>query len=81
VPESTLSSKGQLVIPKKIREYMRLETGDRLDFVIRDDGDVVIRPVVSDVRELRGALQRKGRKKVSDAAMKKAVRKRAGRSA
>jgi len=79
VSTATLTSKGQLVIPKDIREYMRLEPGDRLDFVIKD-GEVVIRPAVSDVRALKGLLKRAGAKPVSVSAMNKAVRKRAGRS-
>jgi len=77
---STLSSKGQLVIPKDIREYMRLQAGDRLDFVITDDGEVVVRPVVSDVRSLRGLLKKPGRKPVSVEQMNKAVRKRTSRT-
>ena len=32
---STLSTKGQLVIPKAVREYMGLHPGDRLDFVVQ----------------------------------------------
>ncbi len=76
---ATLTSKGQLVIPKDIREYMRLQPGDRLDFIIQDDGDVMIRPVVTDVRELKGVLKIPGRKPVSVSAMKQTVRKRAGR--
>lgn len=76
---ATLTSKGQLVIPKAIREFMHLQPGDRLDFIIRDDGDVVIRPVVTDVRELKGMLKIPGRKPVSVSTMKQTVRKRAGR--
>jgi AbrB family looped-hinge helix DNA binding protein len=71
-----LTSKGQLVIPKDIREYMRLQPGDRLDFIIQDDGDVVIRPMVTDVCELKGMLNVPGRQPVSVAAMHEAIRKR-----
>jgi AbrB family looped-hinge helix DNA binding protein len=71
-----LTSKGQLVIPKDIREYMRLQPGDRLDFIIQDDGEVVIRPIVTDVRELKGMLQVSGRQPMSVAAMNEAIRKR-----
>jgi len=58
---------------------MHLHPGDRLDFVINDDGDVVIRPLVSDVTELRGMLQKDGRKPVSVREMNKGIRERAGR--
>lgn len=75
--ESTITTKGQCVVPKKIRDYMRLNPGDRVDFVIREDGEVFIRPVVLDVRELKGLLKKPGRKPVSLKEMDKAVRKRA----
>jgi AbrB family looped-hinge helix DNA binding protein len=80
MPVATLTSKGQLVIPKTIREYLHLQPGDRLDFIIRDDGDVVLRPVVTDVRELKGLLHKSGRQPVSIMAMQNAIRTRAGRS-
>ncbi len=75
--ESTITTKGQCVVPKKIRDYMRLNPGDRVDFVIREDGEVFIRPVVLDVNELKGLLRKNGRKPVSIKEMDKAVRKRA----
>lgn len=59
---------------------MRLNPGDKIDFVIREDGGVYVRPVVVDVRELKGLMKKPGRKPVSVDDMKKAVRKRAGRS-
>ena len=71
-----LTSKGQLVIPKDIRDYMHLQPGDRLDFIIQDNGDVVIRPMVTDVRELKGILHVSGRQPVSVVAMDEAIRKR-----
>lgn len=79
MPIATLTSKGQLVIPKDIREYLHLQPGDRLDFVIQDDGEVVLRPAVADVRELKGLLHKPGRQPVSIVAMQNAIRARAGR--
>ena len=79
MPIATLTSKGQLVIPKAIREYLHLHPGDRLDFVIRDDGDVVLRPAVTDVRDLKGLLHQPGRPPVSLRAMQRVIRTRAGR--
>ena len=80
MPVATLTSKGQLVIPKAIREYLRLQPGDRLDFIIQDNGEVVIRPAVTNVHELKGMLKKPGRKPVSVEAMQTAIRHRAGRS-
>ena len=80
MPESTITSKGQCVVPKKIRDYMRLNPGDKIDFVIREDGEVYVRPVILDVRELKGQMKKPGRKPVSLKEMEKAVRERAGKS-
>jgi len=78
--ESTITTKGQCVVPKKIRDYMRLNPGDKIDFVIREDGEVYVRPVILDVRELKGQMKKPGRKPVTLRDMEKAVRKRAGKS-
>jgi antitoxin PrlF len=78
--ESKITTKGQCVVPKKIRDYMRLNPGDKIDFVIREDGEVYVRPVILDVRKLKGQMKKSGRKPVSIEDMEKAVRKRAGKS-
>jgi AbrB family looped-hinge helix DNA binding protein len=77
MPTATLTSKGQLTLPKPIRDRLRLAAGDRVDFVIKDDGTVVLRPVTADVRDLKGLLQRKGLKPLSVEAMNAAIRRRA----
>lgn len=59
MPSATIGSKGQLTLPKAIRDFLRLGAGDRVDFVVKDDGTVVLRPATVDVRELSGMLHRK----------------------
>ena len=56
MPTATLTSKGQLTLPKTIRDRLRLGAGDRVDFVIKDDGTIVLRPATVDVRELRDSF-------------------------
>jgi antitoxin PrlF len=75
---ATLTSKGQLVIPKPIRDYLHLHSGDMLDFMVQESGDVVMRPAVEDVRKLKGLLHKPGRKSVSLEAMRQAIRQRGG---
>ena len=75
-----ITSKGQLVVPKPIRQHLRLQKGDSVDFVIQGDGEVVMRPATGDVRELKGILPKPG-KAVSLEEMDRAVRKRAGKGA
>ncbi len=60
--ESKITTKGQCVVPKKIRDYMRLNPGDKIDFVIREDGMVYVRPVILDIRELKGRLKKPAQK-------------------
>ena len=38
MPTATLTTKGQVTIPKEVREHLGVETGDRLSFVVQDDG-------------------------------------------
>ena len=70
---STVSTKGQCVVPKSIREHLHLHPGDKIDFVINEDGEVLLRLVVSDVRDREGMLYRPGRKAVSLQEMDQAI--------
>ena len=74
MPRSTLTSKGQITLPKEIRDHLRLENGDRVNFEIRD-GAVIVEPETVDIRSLRGIVKRRGRKKVSIEAMNAAIRR------
>jgi antitoxin PrlF len=76
---ATLTSKGQITIPQDVRRRLKLDVGDRLEFIELPGGDFAIRPAVQDVRSLKGLL-RKPAKSVSVEDMKAAVRLRgAGR--
>jgi AbrB family looped-hinge helix DNA binding protein len=76
VPSAAVTSKGQVTIPKEVREHLGLAFGDRLDFLIGRGGDVVLRPATRDVTELCGLLHRPGRRRVSLAEMKRSIRRR-----
>lgn len=75
---STMTSKGQTTIPKDIRKRLNLHPGDRLDFIIEEDGRVVVLPASVDASELAGMLK-PPTKPVSVAEMNQAIRKRGGR--
>lgn len=75
---ATLTSKGQTTVPKEIRDHLHLRPGDRLEFVIEEDGRVVVLPVSFDASELAGILPRPKRS-VSLDQMKSAIRERGGR--
>lgn len=59
---ATITSKGQTTIPKEIRERLGLHTGDKIDFVMGEDGVVTLRPITIDVRDLCGFLKRPGQR-------------------
>jgi antitoxin PrlF len=81
MPSATVTSKGQLTLPKAIRDLLRLGAGDRVDFIVKDDGTVVLRPATVDVRELKGLLHRKGLTPLSVEEMNAIIRRRgAGRA-
>jgi len=76
---ATLTSKGQTTVPKEIREHLGLHAGDRIEFVIEEDGRVVIVPASYHAAELAGMLPRPKRP-VSLETMKAVIRRRGARS-
>ena len=54
---ATLTSKGQITIPKGIRDALALEPGDRLSFELRDDGIVELRAETRDLMSLFGTIK------------------------
>lgn len=78
MPTSTITSKGQTTIPKEIRARLHVQPGDRLEFVVDEQGHVLILPATVDVKELAGILEPPARP-VTVEAMKQAIRKRGGR--
>jgi antitoxin PrlF len=75
---SMVTSKGQTTIPKKIRDHLKIQPGDKIDFIIDSNGKVVLEPATLEVKELEGILHRPGMKTVPVEEMKKAVKKRFG---
>lgn len=71
---SKITSKGQITVPKVVRETLALLPGDRLSFVIHDDGTVTVEAETVDLTSLRGVLTAGGRH-VSIEEMGDAIRK------
>jgi AbrB family looped-hinge helix DNA binding protein len=76
---ASLSTKGQLVIPKVIRERLGLHAGDKVDFIVQDNGGVLLIPAKVDIRSLKGCLKPPKGKVVSLEDMERAIREQAGR--
>lgn len=77
MPTATISSKGQVTIPKRVRDRLHWKRGDRLEFSVDSSRRVIVELASGDIRELRGLLHRPGRKPVTVEEMNEAVRRRA----
>ena len=75
-----ISTKGQVVIPKAIRERLGLHAGDKVDFIVQENGDVLLRPAAVHVQSLMGCLRPPKGKVVSLEDMERAIRKGAARN-
>ena len=42
MPSATVTSKGQITIPKAVRERLNLGAGDTVYFDVQDDGSVIL---------------------------------------
>ncbi len=51
-----LTSKGQLTLPKALRERLHLREGDRVEFVVHEDGRVEMIAVTSPISKLKGMV-------------------------
>lgn len=69
---ATLTSKGQLTLPKEVRAALGVGPGDRIDFVRMEDGNFAVMPATAPVKRLKGILK-KPAKPVSLEAMEKAI--------
>jgi AbrB family looped-hinge helix DNA binding protein len=54
---ATLTSKGQITLPKEIRDRLGLDTGAVLDFELLPDNTIRARAVKPDARRIRGLLK------------------------
>ncbi len=78
MPTATLTSKGQTTIPKEIRDYLLIDAGDRLEFIIDDTGRVILLPATLEVQSIKGIFPRPKRP-ASVEEMRAAIRKKGSR--
>jgi len=74
---ATLTSKGQITIPLRVREKLGLEPGDRIEFVEVDEGKFQLIPRTRSIKELEGRYQGKVSRPVSIEDMNAAIARRA----
>ena len=75
----TLSSKGQFVIPKAIRDDAQVAAGSQLE-VRFENGEIRLRPIVhagaTTLDEVAGCLARSGRRRLGEQQTQQAIRAR-----
>lgn len=58
MPTATITSKGQVTIPKKIRDQLGLQAGDTLSFEIEPGDKITVRPEKGSSDTAYGILHR-----------------------
>ena len=53
---ATLTAKGQVTLPKAFRDKMDLQAGDKLNFVMMDNGVLQVVPLKQPASKLRGLI-------------------------
>ena len=73
-----VTTKGQITVPKPIREHLKITKGDRIEFLIGVNGKVTIMAATADVRKLKGMVA-KPAKPVTVADMNQAIEAEGGK--
>ena len=70
---ATLTTKGQITIPKAVRDSLRLHSGDRVAFVMHGHSEALMKPITRSVDEVFGKLHNAAQDAKTVAEMKAAV--------
>ncbi|HYN21866.1 MAG TPA: AbrB/MazE/SpoVT family DNA-binding domain-containing protein [Thermoanaerobaculia bacterium] len=65
MPTATITSKGQITLPREVREHLHLSEGDQLEFQIDPGGEVRVRPLTGSAKDYLGLLHRPGMRPLS----------------
>lgn len=73
---ATLTSKGQITVPKAVRDSLKIRSGDKIEFAVTESGEVLMRPMTMRVDDVFGKLHNSRRKPVSVEEMDTAIQDR-----
>lgn len=73
---ATMTTKGQVTIPKEVRDSLKLHTGDKIEIIVTENREAVIRPVSKKVDDIFCKLHNPEQKAASLEEFDNAVRKR-----
>lgn len=68
-----ITTKGQITIPKEIRDHLGLEVGSQVEFVIDETGNVKLIPLNVPVETLSGILHQPGIKAATQEELETAI--------
>ena len=80
VPTSTVTTKGQITLPRDVRKALALDAGDKVDFVAVEGGFKLV-PLRKDVRAVKGRFARRVARPVTINEMDEAIAQSAAESA
>ncbi|PIE03161.1 MAG: AbrB family transcriptional regulator [Acidobacteria bacterium] len=70
---ATVTTKGQITIPKQIRESLKLNTGDKIEIVLTNRMEALIRPISKRVDDVFCKLQNTEREVISQPEIDQAI--------
>ena len=53
---ATLTTKGQVTIPKEIRDALRLHTGDKIEIIVTEKREAILKPISKKVDDIFGKI-------------------------
>lgn len=75
---ATITSKGQITIPKDIRDSMGLKSGDKIKFMQNEKGLTTFSPILESIADLEGIVP-KSKQPVSTDDMNATIKARGGK--
>jgi AbrB family looped-hinge helix DNA binding protein len=75
MPTGTVTTKGQITIPKEVRERLKLRAGSRVSFIFGRGGSVTLKPVNTDFRSLKGIIKSPLGRPITIEEMNEAIRR------
>jgi AbrB family looped-hinge helix DNA binding protein len=78
--ESVITRKGQVTIPKEIRDHLKAKEGERVVFVLRGE-DVLLKVVRGNILDLKGSVKPRKRPEDFDAVRRSVKRTVSGKLA
>lgn len=55
---STITSKGQVTIPKNVRDSLHLFSGDKVEFIRNESNEIIIKPLTKKSADVAGMLSK-----------------------